>query len=587
MSDETDSIKDRLDLAEIVGEYVRLKKAGNHYKGLCPFHQEKTPSFVVSPDKGIWHCFGACSEGGDVFSFVEKIEGIDFVAALKLMADRAGVELKQRSGSQRPSNERDRLYEVLALANRFYQEILLHQPAGQKATNYLKERGVKAKSMEEFELGYAPNSWDALQRYLAKKDFTVEEMTRAGLVGKSERGKHYDRFRGRIMFPIHDVQGRVVAFGGRIAPWHETGNEGKYVNSPETSIYAKRRVVYNLHRAKPALREAEACVVVEGYMDVVMLAQSGWPQVVASSGTAFTAEQVTLLSRFTNTLHFAFDADTAGVKAAQAATQEALVGGLKVATIEFPAGKDPAEVAQAGVAGLRKILSAPVPLTTLLLEQLRAAKGISDQGALLEGVLPLVARVANPIVQGEMIQDIAATLHVPEAVVIDQLGRLRTGVEAAPPAVAEDSGEKTDVLTAEQRLLGLAIIDGEVRDNVISQLTADTFSEEASSELYESLQALQGAEMGDDAVIDTMGEALIPYAEGLRSVMREALENLDATTPQMEGRRLLRALHQRRLEARLGDLQEALTASKAKDTKAALTEFQAVAEELAAVKAQE
>jgi DNA primase len=223
VSEETEHIKERLNVADVVGEYVNLKQAGQSFKGLCPFHNEKTPSFIVSPHRGTWYCFGACGEGGDIFSFIQKIEGIDFPAALKMLAQRAGVELKGRD--VQTSSRRQRLFDLLAAASAMYHEILMRQGAGQKAKAYLAKRGVEEKSMELFQLGYAPDSWDILQRWLQQKGYTDEEMMAAGLVGRSARGRLYSRFRGRIMFPITDTQGRVVAFGGRITPWHETGNE--------------------------------------------------------------------------------------------------------------------------------------------------------------------------------------------------------------------------------------------------------------------------------------------------------------------------------------------------------------------------
>ena len=276
MAGETDLVKERLDLADVIGEYVPLKRTGAHFKGLCPFHQEKTPSFIVSPEKGIWHCFG-CGKGGDVFVFIQEIEGVAFPEALKQLAERAGVPIRRTSFAQgkESQSKKQRLFEVLGLAAKFYHAVLMQHEAGRRAQAYLAERGVREETMREFELGYAPMRWDTVQKFLQKKGFSVEEMIQAGLVGAGQGGKFYDRFRGRIMFPVTDVQGRIVAFGGRIVPWHATGEEGKYINSPETALYEKRKTVYNLSRAKAVLRGGGAGIVVEGYMDVVMLAQGG------------------------------------------------------------------------------------------------------------------------------------------------------------------------------------------------------------------------------------------------------------------------------------------------------------------------
>ena len=276
---------------------------------------------------------------------------------MKLLADRAGVEIK--AYKKESSDKRTRLFALLELTARFYHEVLINQPAGKKALGYLKKRGVSAKTVQSFQLGYAPMQWDILQIYLRKKGYSPREMLAAGVAGESQQGKLFDRFRGRVIFPIADLQSRVVALGGRITPWHETGKEGKYVNSPETELYSKRRVVYNLARAKRYLRSGESCLVVEGYMDVVLLDQVGVRRVVASSGTAFTDEQIAQLKRFTDTLHFAFDADEAGVKAAISATQGALAAGLRVATVALPEGEDPADVAVRSPDELKKYLSQP------------------------------------------------------------------------------------------------------------------------------------------------------------------------------------------------------------------------------------
>lgn len=584
MGDEIEQIKERLDLADIIGEYVSLKRVGGHFKGLCPFHQEKTPSFVVSPDKGIWHCFG-CGAGGDVLSFVQRIESLDFPAALQILAERAGVELKRTAPAQR--DERSRLFEVLDLVARLYHEVLLRQDVGKRARTYLHERGVRDETIEKFAIGYAPQVWDMVQRYATKKGFALAELIAAGLVGKNQQGKTYDRFRGRIMFPVHDVQGRVVAFGGRIVPWTATGNEGKYVNSPETQLYEKRRTVYNLHRAKSALRSGQSCLVVEGYMDVVMVAQAGIEGVVASSGTAFTAEQVQLLKRFTTTLHFAFDADAAGVKAAQAATREALTAGMHVATVLLPEGKDPADVAAGDSAELKRMVSEPTSLVHLMLRQLSSANSSSGQNATLEALLPLLATVANPIQQGEMIQEVAATLHVPESVITKKLMQAIT----APHNPVPDNTETSFSLTVDQQLVGLLILEPTVRLAMTAELKDEYFLDEQVRNLYIQIQRLGSSEpafarLGPDAVLSRLAESDRSLAEGLRRLAEERRAH-STFSPEQEAYILLRRLRQRHLEGRLRALQTKLTEPDTAQHTAVLKQFQAVAEELAAIKIQQ
>jgi len=584
MSAETELIKERLDIAAVVGDYVPLKKAGRNLKGLCPFHQEKTASFIVSPQRGTWHCFG-CNEGGDAFSFIQKIEGLDFPAALKMLAERAGVELKTQSRAS--TNRRQRLFDLLELATQFYHEILINQGAGKKAKDYLKKRGVQLKTMKEFRVGYAPDSWDSLQQWLRKKNFTEDEMIAAGVVGRSDRGRLFDRFRGRIMFPVADTQGRVVAFGGRITPWHETGNEGKYINSPEGSLYEKRRIVYNLDRAKAKLRGDVPCLVVEGYMDVVMLHQVGLENVVGSSGTAFTEDQIGQLKRFTNTLHFAFDADTAGFKAGVAATQGALAQGMKVATISMPKGSDPADIALKGKREVNKVFSKPRSLIGVLLEQLSVSDEY-DQEQQLEALLPLLLLVNNPIQQGKMVQEVAKTLRIPEDRVITLLRTIEPQRAVSSEVSAEDSHVQRDSLPlSEQQLLGLLIHRPNVREALFEHVQADFLLDPACVSLYNSMQQLYSGDktflsmVGDD-VVGALPESEVAFAEGVVTRAEELLVTTSNTSMQ-EGRLLLRSLQRRSIKERLLRLQQSFADAGEKDREHALEDFRALTEELARI----
>jgi DNA primase len=581
MSQETEQIKERLDLAEIIGEYVQLKQAGHHFKGLCPFHSEKTPSFVVSRDKGIWHCFG-CNANGDVFSFIQQIEGLDFPAALKMLAERAGVQLQATAPARH--DPRARQFELHALAARFYHELLINQGVGKRAKEYVAERGVQEETMKTFSIGYSPQRWDSLQLFLQQKGFSDREMMESGLVGRSQRGSLYDRFRGRIMFPIQDIQGRVVGFGGRITPWHATGEEGKYINSPETSIYVKRRVVYNLQRAKRSLHN-QPCLVVEGYMDVVMLVQAGVPNVVASSGTAFTAEQVALLQRYTNTLHFAFDADVAGIQAAEAATKEAGRAGLRVATILFPSGKDPADVAKDNVEELKTYLAAPTSLVTVLLQRLQETEAGADRENMLARIMPLVQQTTNMVQQGEMIQDIAETLHVSEVAV---MARLQNSVApAAVPAPAASASDAMGIgLSRDQLLLGLIMLEPAVREQAVALTEEDFFATEQSTALWREIVARRSdvgfAEWSPDDVIRHLPEHLWPLAEAIRRVTEEHVAHL-STTPVAEAKALLRSLTTEKLSRKLRALQDQLVRVSGDERASALQEFQTTLKQLSSV----
>ncbi len=586
MSEQTELIKERLDIADVIGEYLPLKQAGQSLKGLCPFHQEKTPSFNVSRARGTWHCFG-CGEGGDVFTFVQKIEGLDFPATLKMLAERAGVELP-KFAREASTNHRQRLFDVLATATRFYQQILLHKP-GEKARHYLTERGVTPATMEEFQLGYAPLAWDSIQKALVSKGYTVNELQEVGLVSVNDRGKVYDRFRGRIIYPIADVQGRIVAFGARIVPWHAKGDEGKYVNSPETALYEKRRVVYNLQRAKQALRHNQPCIVVEGYMDVIMLEQAGVHNVVASSGTAFTADQIQQIARFSKTLHFSFDADSAGWKATLSATQAALSAGMRVATVVVPKGKgkDAADLVLQEGKKAAEYFTHTSSLTTLLLEQLTSGDATIEQGEQLQALLPLVAQVTNPIQQGEMVQEIASALHVPETTIRTQIGNIPVTPLARVVSGTDQITARPSTARAEYQLLGLLLASTEVRSELFQSMQAEYFLDPMAQKLYASLVAMAAdnpafLSLSTTALVSALPADSQPFGEGLANLTAEAMDSSSHTVIQ-EARLLLSSMQKASLQQKLHSLQQSLSGSSGEEQVASLQQFQVLAEELAKI----
>jgi DNA primase len=338
---DTQTIKDKLDIVQIIGEYITLKKAGANWKANCPFHNEKSPSFMVQAEKQIWHCFG-CSKGGDVFTFVQEIEGLDFRETLKLLAKRAGVELS-KSYNETDSSERNRLLAINTAAAYFFHRMLLDMDASKPAREYLERRGMKAETIEAWQVGFVPDQWDLLTKYLLKKGHGINDLVTAGLTIKrdnadpaSGRG-YYDRFRGRVMFPICDVHGNVVGFTGRVLVETEFSG-GKYVNTPQTPLYDKSRVLYGIHKAKTAIKSEDLAVLVEGQMDVIACHQAGMTNVVAASGTALTAEQIKILKRYTTTVAMAFDADSAGQNAGKRGAGVALEEGMNVKVIQIPSG---------------------------------------------------------------------------------------------------------------------------------------------------------------------------------------------------------------------------------------------------------
>lgn len=332
---DTQAIKDRLDIVQLIGEYVQLKKAGVNWKGNCPFHHEKTPSFMVHPEKQFWHCFG-CGKGGDAFTFLQEMEGLDFPEALKILADRAGVKL-DTFVSEVNKSQKNRIVEINTKAAYFFHHFLLEMPAAQGARDYLQRRQLKPETIAEWQIGFIPEQWELLTQYLLKKGNSIDDLLASGLTIKKDGGGYYDRFRGRIMFPIWDAHGNIVGFTGRILVETEKSG-GKYVNTPQTLVFDKSRILYGLNKAKTEIKNKDFTVLVEGQMDVVACHQAGMKNVAASSGTALTLEQVKLLKRYSPNIAMAFDADAAGQNAAKRGIDVALEQGMNIKIIQIPAG---------------------------------------------------------------------------------------------------------------------------------------------------------------------------------------------------------------------------------------------------------
>jgi len=427
MADTVQQIKDRLSIVDVVTQYVKLDRAGASLRARCPFHAERTPSFHVSPDRGTYHCFG-CGVGGDIFSFVEAIEGVDFKGALKILAEKAGVPLVYERPEKRDA--RERLFELLEVATIFYMSRL-----SDTAKQYLKERGIKTATMQEFRLGFAGESWSELSEHLKEKKFTEREILEAGLAKNrstsltagSERGTLTDKFRNRIMFPIADSVGRIVGFSGRIFGENASPEAPKYLNSPETPLFHKSRILYGFDRAKGAIRKLNCAVLVEGQMDLLASHQAGWANTVAVSGTAFTLEHAALIRRMTENLVLALDADEAGIKAAGRAARAALQGGLNVKVAQLPKGLDPADLIQReGAEAWKKAIRDSKDIITFLLDVLEEHTPQPDRfRRVVEAVvLPFLTDVQSPIAREQYLREIAKRLGVSEQAVAETLQKV-------------------------------------------------------------------------------------------------------------------------------------------------------------------
>jgi DNA primase len=404
-----------------VGETVALKRAGTIYKGLCPFHGEKTPSFIVTPDRETWHCFG-CGEHGDIFTFTMRRDGLEFREALARLAERAGVELSERTA--REDRRRRRLREALEAAIAWYREVLNQAHQAERARAYLAERGFTDDTLERFGIGYAPNTWEALSKRLRSKGFSDTELSDAGLVSPSTRGGVYDRFRGRIIIPIRDASGRAIGLGGRILPDAEGP---KYLNSPATVLFDKSRTLYGIDLAKASIRKEKLAVIVEGYTDVMAAHQAGFTNVVASLGTALTAGQVELANRYAEGVALAYDVDLAG----EAATQRGLLEELgpvvsKVRVIRIPAGKDPDELIRSDPDGWRAAVADAEELLPYFMQRaasevdLRQAQGRS---AYTRRMLDLLRRIPDRVEQDSYVPRLSQLAGIDERVLRDELAR--------------------------------------------------------------------------------------------------------------------------------------------------------------------
>ncbi|HEX21132.1 MAG TPA: DNA primase, partial [Actinobacteria bacterium] len=423
--DDLEQIKDRVNIIDIISEQVMLKKAGRAYKGLCPFHQEKTPSFSVDTSKQLWHCFG-CGEGGDVISFVMKVDGLDFTEAVESLARRVGYAVHYTKTKSNNLGIKQKIYEINAAAAGYFSKVLF-SPMGRETRDYLKSRGFGREIAETMWLGFAPDTWDGLKNYLLKKNFLEAEILKAGLTSQGSNGKSFDRFRGRLIFPIKDIQGRVVAFGARSL----NGDNPKYLNSPETPVYRKGSVLYGLNLAKTAISSQSAAIIVEGYTDLLALKMSGIDNAVATCGTAFTLDHFKFISRFTDDIIFVFDGDAAGIAAAERGlelvsqirlpgdnTLKKLLNSYKIGVkvLVLPEELDPAEyVAKNGVENFRLLITNAKQFTDFYLERIMIKYDINDdnqrQKAIAES-LAFIKLLASAVAQEKYLKRIAEMADV-------------------------------------------------------------------------------------------------------------------------------------------------------------------------------
>ena len=587
-----DEIKARIDIVEIVSQYVQLKKAGRVYKGLCPFHSEKTPSFVVYPDEGRYHCFG-CGADGDVFTFLEQKEGLTFPEALKVLAQKAGVELPDRRESPEEKSARERLYALLSAAAGWYRTQLA-SPAGAGARAYLVKRGITPETSELFGLGFAPDSWDACQKYLRGLGYTEEEIVSSGISIAKDTGGSYDRFRGRLMIPIRDDRGRVSGFGARVIG----KGEPKYLNSPQTEVFDKGRMLFGIDMARRAIREKNAAVVVEGYMDVISAVQRGVRNVVASMGTALTEHHIRYLKRLTRNIYLALDPDAAGIRAtlrgldvAKEASEEELVpvalpgmikfkSALDVAlyVIPMPEGLDPDDVFREHPEMWPDLLQGAIPLVEFALKLLAEEYDLtSPEGksqAAKQGIA-LLKNVLDDVERSHYVQMLARMVSVDPRLLERQLWEIEDGRRTSrrrrrPVRLEPQKFVVSPAIDMERRLLQRFLEDASRIERLVEALAEEEM--EPISELDFGSEAhrqvflwLSGSGEINDA-IETVVDDLRARASELPPIEIEG----EATREMLET--LLR-LREYRLRERLRELEGIIEESFSEDHTAELIDL--------------
>lgn len=487
-----EEIKSKLDIVEVIREYIQVKAAGANFQALCPFHREKSPSFVISPDKQIWHCFG-CGKGGDVLSFVQEMEGLSFPDTLRLLAPKAGVVLRQESNQE--YSKRGRLLDCLESAAKQYVHYLETEETGKKMKAYLLKRGLSEETIKDWQVGYGPEQWTAILDYLRSQQFTEKEIFAAGLAGRSERGSAYDRFRDRITFPIRDVSGALIAFTARVNPDKaDTVPGGKYINSPQTEVYDKSRVLFALDKAKKAIKERGFAIVVEGQMDAIACHQHGFTNTVASSGTALTTEQLKLLKRFSNNLILSFDMDNAGQLAADRGIKEAMMLDMNIKIIVLPSQyKDPDECLRSNPEDFKQAVINAKPMMEYYFEKVKTGKDLrrlGDKKEVAGAMLAMIVKFSNKIDRDYWLQRLAENLGISEQALRESLPAAKeernfsTSPKLAPAPVLVSANREERL---SEILLALLLKSPDFITYSASHLEPDEVSGEGMASFYKNL----------------------------------------------------------------------------------------------------
>jgi DNA primase len=479
-------VKQRLDIVEFVSEYVTLQKAGRNFKGLCPFHSEKHPSFFVFPEQQSWHCFGACGTGGDIFSFIMKKEGIDFGQALRLLAQRGGITLSPLEAPNKAEDEKkERLFQINDAATEYYYHLLSSTKAGEVARSYLARRKVMPETIKEFRLGFSPDAWETIKNYLLGKGYTEKELVEAGLIIEKEEGGSYDRFRNRLLFPICDIQGRVTGFGARVLD----DSLPKYINSPQTPIFDKSSSLYGIDKAKSAVRKKNLAIIVEGYMDVLTAHQHGWQNVVGSMGTSLTEKQVEGIKRLTNNVTLALDADLAGEEATLRGKAILAYSNIEANVILLPPGKDPDEVIEEDPTLWQKLVEQAMPILDFAFQSVISKVDINkarDKSLAVQKLLPSIYEIRDPVQQSHYLKKLARELKIEESAIRAALRESKAGRRGSQPSKPTEQSRLARQFVSspsEERCLALLLQYPELRP-LARELSPEHFESTENREVF-------------------------------------------------------------------------------------------------------
>jgi DNA primase len=454
MNDIINEIKSRLDIVEVISSYLKLQKVGVNFRTNCPFHPDKNPSFFVSPAKQIWHCFG-CQRGGSLIDFVKEIEGVEFADALRILAKKAGIELKPLP--KEVITKRKRIYDILELATKFYQK-QLEGKVGREVKEYLLSRGMNEDSIKKWRLGWAPNLPTPLSEFLISQGFSLKELEEAGLIYKDEKNSVFDRFRGRIIFPIFDLNSQVIGFGGRIFERYSKEGIAKYINTPNTLVYDKGKVLYGLDKARVEIRRKDFVILVEGYIDCILSHQAGFENAVSCSGTALTKDQLKILQRYTKNLYLAFDMDVGGETATQRGIKLAQSLGFEIKIVNLPYQKDPADIICENPKNWEELIEKAQSILEYYFEFFFSKfekEKLEGKKEIVKNLLPFIKVVQNEIEKAFWLEKLAEKLNLKVETLFAEMKKIDVGIEREEEEKIEVKKSRKEIL--EERILSLLL----------------------------------------------------------------------------------------------------------------------------------